>query len=80
MLPTVSPPPFTRNLRVGDLKTPGDGETQALAGHASSNGHVPVTVSLAAGGYRTLLFEGNGEPVDLTAAAGKGGPASTATR
>jgi len=71
VVPTASPPAFT-NLPVDDLKTPGEGETQALAGHSNSKGHVPVAVSLVAGGYRTLLFEGNGKPVDLTAAAGMG--------
>jgi RHS repeat-associated protein len=71
VVPTASPPAFT-NLTVDDLKTPGEGETQALAGHSNSKGHVPVAVSLVGGGYRTLLFEGNGTPLDLTAAAGMG--------
>ena len=71
VIPAASPPAFT-NLAVDDLKTPGDGETQALSGHSNSQGHVPVAVSLAGGGYRTLLLKGNGMPVDVTAAAGMG--------
>ena len=71
VLPIASPPAFT-NLPVDDLWTPGDGETQALVGHSNSKGHVPVDVSLAAGGYRALLVEGNGAPIDLTAAIGMG--------